>query len=216
MTQHDMTEPPKNSTQLSITAPRRFTPRAIAIISLFGLGLMAPVLGAILLVSVVQLALYTVVLPLSTIAAVTFFLPLGFGNPYVSKLVRAIHPDSDEFRKGFIVQLTFRPRLRRGLGKWIEDADDFGRLVISGSAVEFYGDSIRLSLPFEQIQNIRSENIGWRGLFVYGAPVTLEVSGLPTIAEIQVAERSSIVLPGSRRTAKEMNRQLSACVKGKH
>ncbi len=211
-----MTEPPKSSTQLSITAPRRFTARAIAIISLFGLGLMAPVLAAILLVSVVQLALYTVLLPLSTIAAVTFFLPLGFGNPYVSRLVRALQPDSGESGKGFIVQLTFRPRLRRGIGKWIEDADDFGRLVITGSSVEFYGDSIRLSLPFEQIQKVSSENIGWRGLFVYGAPATLEISGLPNVTEIQVAERSSILLPASRRIAKEISRQLSACVKGKH
>jgi hypothetical protein len=196
--------------QIKINPPRRLTGGALAILSAYGLALMVPVLVAILFVSTLSLGAITLLLPLAVIALVTLFLPFGFGNLYVTRLVRAVHLEAATARNGFVVQLTLTPRLRQGWRALLEDADDLGWLSITDSALEFYGDSIRLSLPFEHIRQLRAVSIGWRGLFLYGPPTKLAVSGLPNIAELQIAERSSCLLPASRATARELYRRLSA------
>ena len=97
-----------------------------------------------------------------------------------------------------------------GLRGLLEDADDIGCLSFTSSEFVFHGDSVKLSVPFDQIERVRRQNVGLRGLFVYGPRIELAVSGLPNIKSLEFAERSSWLLPTSRRTTRKLFECLSA------
>jgi hypothetical protein len=107
------------------------------------------------------------------------------------------------------VQLTLSPRIRTGIRSALEDADDVGYLSFSGSGLVFRGDSVKLSLPFDCVEEVRPHNIGLRGLFVYGRRIRVVISGLPNVDSIELAERSSLLLPTSRKVTRKLHAQLS-------
>ena len=174
----------------------------------YGLLLIIPVILAMLVVSLLRFGIWTFLIPLAAICSATYFLPFGFGNTHISRLVRSPAFGEEVQTSGFIVQLTFNPRMRSGLRALLEDADDIGWLTINDSALVFTGDSIRLSIPRKQIVRLRAQSIGWRGLFVYPR-VVLSVSGLPQVTELRFADRSSLVLPTARRKTRELFQRLS-------
>jgi hypothetical protein len=161
-----------------------------------------------LIVSVLQFGLVTFVVPLGTIVAATFFLPLGFGNPHVTRLVRPLQPPSTENQDTYVVQLTRNPRQRSGLLAILEDADDVGVLSLTDSGLVFMGDSIRLTVPFDRVRGLRLRNVGWRALFAYGAQTGFSVAGLEKEGTFVFVERSSWLLPTSRKTARRMYQRL--------
>src|SRR5258708_374141 len=123
-----------SAAQLEVRPATLFGGRAVIAISLYGLILVIPVLLSMMIVSVLQFGVLTFLLPLGTIAVATFFLPLGFGNPHVTKLVRPLMPAPNARQDTYIVQLTRKPRNRSGLGAVLEDADDIGFLSLTDSA----------------------------------------------------------------------------------
>jgi hypothetical protein len=198
-----------NSARITITPPRTLTLSAVLVISAYGLVLFIPVLLAMMVVSVVPLGMGTLLIPLVAIAFATFFLPVGFGNPYVTRLIRSLDHGSVTEPGGFMVQLTLAPRVRSGLRALLEDADDVGWLRLTESGLLFQGDSIQLAVPYEEIRDLRTKNLGWRGLFVYGSPCTFAVRGLHEATCFKFAERSSWLLPSSRRNAARLYRGLA-------
>lgn len=196
--------------QIEIGPPKALTTRAVLAISAEGLALVLPVLASILAVTVLKLSAATVLVPLLVLTLATFLLPLGFGNLRVVKLVQSLGPPPASSSN--IVQLTLQPRLRTGTRAELEDADDIGYLTVNESAVEFVGDSVKMRLPLTSIRQVRSRNIGFRGLFVYGARICLEVDGLPGITSVEVAERSSRFLNESRRLTQSLFTALAAHV----
>jgi hypothetical protein len=171
-----------------------------------------PMFSAIIAVSVIKLGTLTVLIPLLALAATAFFLPFGLGNTHVARLVRSQNPGAGQDGDGFIVQLTVSPRLRSGLRALLEDADDIGYLTFGGNELCYQGDSVKLSVPWEDIQLVRPRNIGWRGLFVYGRRIKLVVSGWPEVESFEIAERSSWLLPASRTITRKLYERLSASV----
>lgn len=170
--------------------------------------MMLPLVVSVVVITLSPLSAASFLLPLAAIGFSTFFLPCGFGNPFMTRLVQRLAPGRGPVADGFVAQLTLQPRVRTGLRALLEDADDVGWLSFSESALRFQGDSVQLSVPLEQIREVRSRNIGLRGLFVYGRPCTFTVSGLPQIQSFQVAERSSWTLPGSWTKARALLARL--------
>jgi hypothetical protein len=203
---------PSNSAKFEITRPRLFTAGAVAVVNAYGILMITPMFSAIILVSVIKLGVLTVLIPLLVLAATAFFLPFGLGNTHVAGLVRSLNPAAGKSGDGFIVQLTVSPRLRSGLRALLEDADDIGYLSFSGNELSFQGDSVRLSVPWKDIQLVRPRNVGWRGLFVYGRRIKLVVSGWPAVESFEIAERSSWLLPASRSITRRLYARLSASV----
>jgi hypothetical protein len=201
-----------DSAIIEITRPRLFTAGAVAIVNAYGMLLAMPILSSILVVSVIKLGFLTVAIPLLAVAATAYFLPFGLGNAHIARLVRALNPDAGKNEDGFIVQLTLSPRLRSGLRGLLEDADDIGYLTFNRNELCYQGDSIRLLLPWEDIQLVRPRNIGLRGLFVYGRRIKVVVSGLPEVAAFEFAERSSCLLPASRAITRRLYERLSTNV----
>ena len=201
---------PSGSQRIEITEPRLFTSRAVAIVNAYGLVMCLPTFSAILVVSVIKLSALTALIPLLALAGTAFFLPFGLGNTHLARLVRSLHPGAGQDKDGFIVQLTVSPRLRSGLRAFLEDADDIGYLTFSPSGLSFQGDSVRLTVPWEDIRLLQPRNIGWRGLFVYGRRIRLMVPAWPEVGWLEFAERSSWVLPASRATTRRLYARLSA------
>lgn len=204
----------KSAVQLDVSPPRRFTTGAVLIVSAFGLVSVLPFFIAILAMSVLSVGVQaflvlSLVILLLGVSMGAFLLPLGFGNPYLVHLVRSFQPAGQE-RDGFIVQLRMSPRLRTGLRALVEDADDIGCLSFQGSVLVYQGDSVKLSIPFDQIKQVEARNIGLRGLYVYGRRIALSVSGLPNVDWLEFTERSSLLLPGSRKTAQALYERLRA------
>ena len=184
----------------------------MAVVNAYGVLMIAPIFSAILAVSVIKFGVLTVLIPLLTLAITAFFLPLGLGNPHVTRLVRSLNPNAGQSGDGFIVQLTVSPRLRSGLRAILEDADDIGYLTFSGNEICFQGDSVKLSVPWKLIQLVRPQNIGMRGLFVYGRRIKLVVSGWPEVESLEIAERSSWLLPASRTITRALYARLSTSI----
>jgi hypothetical protein len=192
-----------SETRIELSQPRLFTGKAVLVVCAYGLFLCIPVFISLLAVSLRKFGFFSFFYPLLVMAATAFFLPFGFGNPYIARLIRTLLPPAWNREQSFIVQLTTQPRIRSGVRAIVEDADDIGWLNLEATELVFNGDSIKLSIPFAQIERVKLRNVGLRGLFVYQA-ISLMVPSLPNIESIQIAERSSCLLPASKRITKEL------------
>jgi hypothetical protein len=197
-----------NSSRIETRPPTLFTAGSVVAINLYGVVLVIPVLVSMMIISVLQFGLLTFLIPFAAIVLSVFLLPLGFGNPYVARLVRPLRQASIQNGEVHLVQLTRNPRERRGLLAVLEDADDVGFLRFTDSGLMFDGDSVQLRVPYNQVRNLKQQNTGWRGLFAYGAQTSLTVSDLSDAGTFVFAERSSWILPTSRRTARRMYESL--------
>ena len=198
-----------NSATIEIAQPRLFTTGAVVVVSAYGILLAVPFFIAILVVSLIKFGLLTVLIPFLVVAATAYFLPFGLGNAHITRLVQSLNPAAGKSEDGFIVQLTLSPRIRSGLRAILDDADDIGYLSFTGSELLFQGDSVKLSVPFDHIEQVQPQNIGLRGLFVYGRRIKVVASGLPNIEAFEFAERSSWLLPESRRITRKLSERLS-------
>lgn len=199
-----------NSATIEIAPPMLFTAGAVVTVSAYGILLAAPFFAAILVVSLIKFGILTVLIPLLAVAATAYFLPFGLGNAHVTRLVQSLNPAAGKSEDGFIVQLTLSPRIRSGLRAILDDADDIGYLSFTGTELLFQGDSVKLSVPFNYIEQVQPQNIGLRGLFVYGRRIRVRVSGLPEIESFEFAERSSWLLPNSRAITRKLYERLSS------
>jgi hypothetical protein len=206
---------PSDLPKIEINRPRLFTNSTVVIVSAFGLVPILPIFLSIVVVSLIKLSVLTLLIPLGALATTACFLPFGLGNTYITRLVRSLNPVAGAKGDGFIVQLTLAPRLRSGVRALLEDADDIGYLTLTAEGLCFQGDSVRLSMPWGNVCLVRFQNIGWRGLFVYGQRIKLVASGWPEVESFEFAERSSWLLPTSRATTKKMHEQLSIFVPSK-
>ena len=177
-----------------------------------------------LIVASLPLGLHTYLLPLATLALDTCFLPFGFGNSYVRRLISGLKP-ADAPPTTWAVQLTFSPRSCSGPRALLDDADDFGFLCVRDSGLEYYGDSVRFTLPASQIATVRLAGGGLRGMFIPGTRIRLTLNGAVTglqppspqspaqsaekPPELVFAERSTLLLPHSRRTTAALFQALS-------
>lgn len=202
-----------NSAIIEIAQPRLFTAGAVVIVNAYGVFLVAPLFIAILVVSLIKFGILTLLIPFLVVATTAYFLPFGLGNTHVTRLVQSLHPAAGKSDDGFVVQLTLSPRIRSGLRAILEDADDIGYLSFTGTELLFQGDSVKLSVPFDHIEQVRPQNIGLRGLFVYGRRIKVVASGLPKIEAFEFAERSSWLLPDSRRITRKLSERLSTRVR---
>jgi len=193
--------------RIEINEPKIFTTKAVLVICAYGLFLCVPVFISLLALSLRKWGLFSFLYPLLVIAASSFFLPFGFGNPYVNRLLRRnIPPTASD---ALIVQVTLKPRIRSGIRALVEDADDIGWLRFDATELVFSGDSIKWTIPFDQVKELKSRNVGLRGLFFYRA-ISLTAHGLVDFQSIQIAERSSCLLPASRRITRDLFQRLSS------
>jgi hypothetical protein len=196
-----------NQLRIEINDPKIFTAKAVLVICAYGFFLCVPVFISLLALSLRKLGLFSFVYPLLVIAATAFFLPFGFGNPYVNRLLRRNIPPTGS--DALIVQVTLKPRIRSGIRALLEDADDIGWLRFDANSLVFTGDSIKFAIPLDQVNELKLRNVGLRGLFVYRA-IVLKADGSTDVESIQIAERSSCLLPASRKITRDLFQRLSS------
>ena len=203
----------KNSAQIEITEPKLFTAGAVLTVSAYGFVLVTPIFASMLVVSLIKFGLLTVLIPSLVVMATAYFLPFGQGATHLARLVRSLHPGAGQGEDGFIVQLTLSPRLRKGLRAILEDADDIGYLSFSGTELRYEGDSVKLTVPFDRITAVAPQDIGLRGLFVYGRRIRVTIAGVPEAESLDFAERSALVLPTSRAISRRLCERLAATIR---
>jgi hypothetical protein len=191
---------------VEVASPKAFTSGAILVIAACGVLSAAPVLVSLLAVTTIKLGVLTVLIPLLSIGVTAYFLPFGLGNPIVRKLVRSQKLDTNE--DGFIVQMTLSPRIRSGLRALVEDADDLGYLSFTDTDLVFQGDSVRLRIPWTQVAEVRPQNIGWRGRYLYGSRIRITVAGITNLEAVTFSERSSLLLPTSKRNTRRLRERI--------
>ena len=197
-----------SAAKIEVGPPKLFTTAGVFLIYAHGFLLFIPFLLSVLVISSLRFGFLTWLTLIALAVVTTYFLPFAQGNARVVKLVRTLNASAGKEEGCFIVQLTLSPRLRSGVHALLEDADDIGCLSFSGTDLVFRGDSINLSFPFEQIEGIRQQSVGLRRL--YGSRIALVVSGLSGVKSLEFAERSSWLLPTSRRTTRKLFASLSA------
>lgn len=199
---------------VEITPPKLFTKNAIVVLNAYSVLLLVPLIIVIFLVPLIfkffkpemALCLYLVAVGLAACLCL-YFLPLGLGNPHVRRLIRRLNFSE---QNGFIIQLASMPRLKSGVWSFMEDADDLGVLSFGEEKLVFKGDSFNFSFPYTRMNNVRKKNIGWRGFWLYGNRITVEVSEPVGNRTFEFTERLSLSLPASRRISKELYNLLSA------
>ena len=204
---------PSNPATITVSEPRLFNGRAVALVNGYGLLICPPILIAVVAVSFIPLGYLTALLPLLAFALTAYLLPFGFGNSYVTSLVERLGVPAGSGKQCFVVQLTLSPRIRKGLRALLEDADDIGYLTIADDQLIFQGDSVQLDLPFARIQRVQPRNAGLRVPFIHGWRIQLEVTGLPGVDSVEFAERSSLVLTRSWRIANQIKQSLATALK---
>jgi hypothetical protein len=198
--------------RIEVGPPKVFTTAGVLLINAYGLLLVIPLVIAIVAISLLRFGLWTWLLPVLVVVATVYLLPFALGNSRVVRLVGSPNTAASQAEDRFVVQLTCWPRIRTGFRALLEDADDIGCLNLTGSELVFRGDSVKLTIPFDRIEEVRPQNVGFRGLFVYGSRIMLVVSGLPEIKSVEFAERSSRLLHTSRKTTRKLYERLAAKV----
>ena len=203
-----------NEVKIEITQPKLFTKKAILVINAYiVLGVIPIVILNFLISPIFEFFKREQALSLSLVALVLvvfqylYFNPIWLGNPYVRKLVRSLNVSD---RSGYVIQLAIIPRLKSGFRAFLEDADDMGFLAITENELVFKGDSVKFSLPYAQIINIRKRNVGWRGAWIYGHRIQIDFMDSTNKKSFEFAERSSLSIPASRRITTELINSLSA------
>jgi hypothetical protein len=204
-----MPPPVTPTAQIEITRPRIFTAGSVLVVCALGILLGLPLLISVLAVSLMRPGILSLVIPLVVIAGTIYVLPFGLGNAYVARLARKLRPVTAQSQEAFLVQLTLFPRIRSGLLAVIEDADDIGWLTFNASELVFHGDSVKFSIPLGQITRVQRQNIGLRGLYVISR-IKVLVPGLPKIDDLEFAERSSWLLPTSKKTTNKLYQQFNS------
>ena len=192
------------------STPKIFTTSALFGVHLYNLFLVVPLILALMAISLFKLSLFTLLLPLATLAATAYVLPFGIGNALIRRLAARIDSQAACDPNAFIVQIRLHPRLQTGLRALIEDADDIGILSVEADGIRFTGDSLHISLPFTGISEIHPHNVGIRGRFLYGQTTKISTNALEGFTAMEFSERSSLVLPESRRISKALAARLLA------
>ncbi len=197
---------------IQVTQPRLFNLGAVLIILSYGILLVMPLLVSFVAISVIPRGLWTALIPILTLAATAWFVPLGQGNRFIAARFKSFTSRSTD-KDGCLVQLSLAPRIRRGLRATIEDADDFGFLTFGEESFSFDGDSVQLSVPYTNIRRVSQENVGLRGRFVCGSRITVEIAGIPNVELLQFAERSSAFVPQSKRITRALLEKFQKAAK---
>jgi hypothetical protein len=203
-----------SSSQLQVGSPRHFTMFALLVLHASGLLLVIPVIFAVLGMTLLEPGVISLSLPFWALAATALLLPLGQGNGYIRRIGRKIDPQAVLGPDSFLVQVTFRPRLATGIRAMLEDADDVGWLHVEPEKISFQGDSVRFQISTASIQRIQPQNIGLKGLWVYGRQIEIVATDLPNVKSIEVAERGSLLLPSSKRISAQLCEKLCGLKQG--
>lgn len=194
--------------EIEAREPQWFSSKAVFILNCFPILLLIPVLLVLTVLALVRIepsnAIPMILVLQLALAMTVYFLPFGLGNPYVTHLVRRFAPATPTKRRQFIVQVTLHPRLRTGLRAFADDADDVGVLQFDEADMVIKGDSLQIRLPLNQIGGVGLKNIGWRGFWLAGQRVTINVPGIPGIRSLEIVERSAWTIRKSRRITHEL------------
>ena len=143
-----------------------------------------------------------------TLVLPVLFIPVFQVNPYIQAVIERTlglkRPNSVEYD----CQITFSPRLSRGLRKLLDDSDDVGRLEITSEGVTFHGGCVTLTLPYRDVESATKMPAKARNLWIAGGSTRLMTSAFDGIIYIEFGERQSRTSWNSKRISLEITHAI--------
>ncbi len=136
------------------------------------------------------------------------FRPLFFGvNWYIRSIVKRLNIAGESYSHDEIFQISFDPRLLKGIRGILENADDIGLLKLEQKKLLFKGDHVTLAIPYSEIESIEARDVGWRGLWMGGK--RLRITGkIQHYKCVEFGERTSWTLSKSKKIANRIYHML--------
>jgi hypothetical protein len=135
------------------------------------------------------------------------------GNWYIRTIVKRLNIADESYGDDDIFQISFDPRLYKGIRGALEDADDIGLLKLEQEQLLFKGDHVTLAIPYSAIESIQTRNIGWRSLWMGGK--RLRITGkIQHYNSVEFLERTSCTLSKSKKIANRIHHRLNEYVRG--
>ncbi len=132
------------------------------------------------------------------------FMPVFQVNPYIQAVIERTLGLKKPRSVVYDCQITFSPRLCRGLRRLLDDSDDVGRLEITNEGLNFHGGCVTLALPFSCIESSKKMRTKARNLWIAGGSTRIVTSDFPGISHVDFMERQSRTSWNSRRISSEI------------
>jgi hypothetical protein len=138
-----------------------------------------------------------------------FYFPISAGNSYVERLARK-YPMKDVVNgPPALVQVILTPTTLSERDQLLDDADDHGWLELLPAELRFRGDHTEIDLSFEDVVALRLSSVGWRGMWLMGHRLTLELQDpIDGFRRVELASRKGVDLRTSHRASRELVRRF--------
>jgi hypothetical protein len=137
-------------------------------------------------------------------ALMLYFMPVVGMNPFIRHIVFNNLGPKPAGAICYDCQIALSPKYCTGLRKFLEDADDVGRLEINAEGVVFIGDYIHIQLPFEHIDRISRSNCGYRVLWILGTKIRIWTTALEGVDYFEFHDREANTITTSWRNCNEI------------
>jgi hypothetical protein len=165
----------------------------------------------VLLAIILGQAFYWIPIGISSmliVGLILYLIPIINGNNWVCRIVKQISGIEILNGNATICQISFTPRLHRGIRGFLEDADDVGYIQFSDNSVVFRGDQIQMDLPYSSVKTFSCANAGWRTFWVTGRKIKIETDAFEGYDHFTISERQSSTILSSRRISESMIREF--------
>lgn len=215
-----------NPMQVEVRPPRAFGLKEVVIVNalsavpslacglLFGAGVTGLV-GAAWLALFCRTPLWWMLIPLVSLAlcsCLLYFAPfLFFANYYIRSIAAKLDHATSE--SDCVCQIATYPRSCRGIGAFLEDADDIGVLWVGDDGIDFKGDHLYLTVPHSSVASVHLSNVGWRGLWFIGQRIRLELYESEEFHALELCERQSSTVAEARSVSLRLFKAIGSSMK---
>jgi hypothetical protein len=138
-----------------------------------------------------------------------FYFPISAGNLYVERLAGKYPMRDVVDGPPDLVQVILTPTTLSEQDRLLDDADDHGWLELLPNELRFRGDHSEIDLSFDDVVALGMSSVGWRGMWLMGHRLTLELRGLVDgFQRVELASRKGLDLRTSHRASRELVRRF--------
>lgn len=140
------------------------------------------------------LSLLGAVMAILAIPMVFFFNPCAQLNPFLCWKARSTVDPVADTGDQFVCQVSFSPRLQKGLQSALDDADDIGMLTIGQQGLTFHGGFCRFSLPLNLITSMEGKFNIFPGFCLSGRRLILHYNSEHGEGKLEVEHRQGLTV----------------------
>ncbi len=138
------------------------------------------------------------IVTLLVVSLCALYYPLLQGSLFYRRTIERGNPCFHHSGR-FLTQVTFTPRIQKGLEAIVDDADDIGCLLIETDRLHFYGDFTTLQIPFGAIGSLSFKTAKARHFWLGARRIALSLKGDKDPRGVEFVCTEGFTLPGLRK-----------------